>query len=237
MPHHYIAAPCSDEGSEHLWHGYPDECFSITSFADSLVALVLYGGPWGTQPPITVVKMALVVDFVSIRQSQAETSLAGGWNGSWEFPMGIANTVHSRTETNEQNARIGRHLTIIGTAMTRDDFHKRVGERLLDAHSCPDRKHCSVCKGRIPRGLADVFQLLAAGMSLTDVHLFSRWRPSQGLRAVLKADGVKLIHHHLSEIPSADLNANRYYSIWDGTEMQDHEFRSAVWAPAWKRGR
>jgi len=61
--------------------------------------------------------------------------------------MGVTNTVYSRTEVNEQNARIERHLTLIGTAMTCEDFHKAVGEKLLDVHSCPDKKHCDICRG------------------------------------------------------------------------------------------
>jgi hypothetical protein len=73
-------------------------------------------------------------------------------------------------------------------------------------------------------------------MSLTTIQLFAKWRPSQHLTTILKADGIALLHHDLDEIPTADLEANRSYSIWDGTEMQAHEFRNSVWAPAWKRG-
>jgi hypothetical protein len=232
--HNYVTAIYKDDTAEHLWHGYPDECFAVGSLADSIVAQVLYGG-WGTQPPVTTVKMALVIDFCSTRESEAEASLAHGWNGSWEFPMGITNTVHSRIETNAQNALFERHLTLIGTAITCDDFYHSVGERLLDVHSCPDHKHCGVCKGRLPRALADVFQLLSAGMSLSTIHLFAKWQPSNHLSEILKADGIEVVHHDLSEIPTDDLEANRSYSIWDGTEMQAHEFRDAIWAPAWKR--
>ena len=144
-----------DDGSEHLWHGYPDECFALMFFADSLVARDS-GRGWSIQPPLTVVRKALVIDFVSEREAQAEASIQHGWNGTWEFPMGVANTVYSRTEVNEQNARLERHMTLIVTAMTHEDFHKAVGEKLLDVHSCPDKKHCNVCRGRIPRGLAYV---------------------------------------------------------------------------------
>ncbi len=149
--------------------------------------------------------------------------------------MGVANTVYSRTEVNEQNARIERHISVIATAMTHEFFHKTIGEKLLDAHSCPDKEHCTICKGRSPRGLADVFQLLSAGTDQPDVHLFSRWTPSKDLTAILKADGVNIVHHDLSDIPVADLEANRAYHIWDGTENQGHEFREAVWAPAWRK--
>jgi len=233
-PHAYLVPDDPSDNGDHLWHGYPDECFAMTSFTDSLVAQVLYGA-WATQPPITAVKMALAIDFVSHRQAEAEASLGRGWNGAWEFPMGIANTVNSRTVINEQNARIGRHLTLIGTAMTGNDFHTRVIDRLLDVHSCPDRKHCEICQKRESRGLADVFELLAAGTSLSEVHLFSHWRPDDQLVALLKADGVSIIHHELTDIPEADREANRYYTIWDGTEAQGHDFRDAVWSPSWKR--
>lgn len=120
-----------DDGSEHLWHGYPDECVALTSFADSLVAQML-GHGWWVEPPITVVRKAFVIDFASDREAQAEASIQHRWNGTWEFPMGVANTVCSRTELNEQNPRIDRHLTPIATAMTCEDFHKAVGEKLLD---------------------------------------------------------------------------------------------------------
>jgi hypothetical protein len=226
MKHDFLVKG-ADDGTEHLWHGYPDECFAMTSFADSLVGYILRNG-WWVQQPVTVVRKAMVVDFVSERQAQAEASLPHGWNGSWEFPMGIVNTVYARTETNEQNARIDRHLTLIATSMTHEDFHKKVGEKLLDVHTCPDKKNCKTCKGRISRGLADVFQLLAAGTGESEVHLFSNWAPSSELRQVLRADGVRLVHHQLFKIPFADRNANRSYHIWDGTEDQGHEFREAV---------
>jgi hypothetical protein len=53
MGHDFLNTLVPDDGSEHLWHGYPDECFSFSSFADSVVALILYDG-WGIQPTITV---------------------------------------------------------------------------------------------------------------------------------------------------------------------------------------
>jgi hypothetical protein len=233
MTHDFLVK-LKDDGSEHLWHGYPDECSALTSFADSLVAHVLDRG-WWIQPPISVVRKAFVIDFVSEREAQAEASLLHGWNGTWEFPMGVVNTVYSRTEVNEQNARIERQLTLISTAMTIQEFHTAVGEKLLDVHSCPDRKRCDKCKGRIPRGLADVFQLLSTGTNESEIHLFSEWTPGDELVAILDADGVRIIHHDLTEIPLADLNANRSYHIWDGTENQAHEFREAVWAPAWRK--
>jgi hypothetical protein len=231
MRHDFLNKVVPDDDSEHLWHGYPDECFSFSSFADSLVALILYGC-WAIQPPITVVRKAIIVDFVSERQTQAEFSLGHGWNGAWEFPMGVVNTVHRRVETNEQNAEIGRHLSVIGTAMIQQDFHSAVGEKLIDVHSCQD-KACIICTTRTRRGLADVIQILAGGTKESDVHLFAKWKPSEDLIEPLCADGITIIAHPLDAIPSRDLEANRYYHIWDGTEQQAHEFREAIWAPSW----
>jgi hypothetical protein len=221
-----------DDGSERLWHGYPDECFSFTSFADSLVAHVMYGG-WSVQPPVTIVRMALVVDFISAREDEAEASLPHGWGECWEFPMGVTSTRHS-TPVNVQNERNQRHLTLIGTAMTRDDFHRAISEKLLDVQSCPDKLSCELCQERAPRGLGDVFSILAEGTAQSEVHLFSRWMPSENLANSLAADGIRIVAHPLSAIPTADLKANKHYHIWDGSEDQAHEFRSVVWAPAWK---
>ena len=233
MRHDFLNKLVPDDGSEHLWHGYPDECFSFSSFADSLVALILYGG-WGIQPPVTVVRKAIVVDFVSHLQSQAEMSLGHGWNGAWEFPMGVSNTVHSRVETNEQNAKIGRHLSLIGTAMTNEDFFRAAGEKLLDVHSCRDTS-CKICSTRSRRALTDVFQILATGTKESEVHLFARWTPSDDLIEPLRADGITIVSRPLDVIPRRALEANRSYHIWDGTEQQGHEFREAVWAPAWMK--
>jgi hypothetical protein len=231
MRHDVLNVLVPDNGSEHLWHGYPDECFSFSSFADSPVALILYG-EWGIQPPITVVRKAIIVDFASDRQAQAEVSLGHGWNGAWEFPMGVANTVHSRLETNEQNAKICRHLSVIGTAMTNEDFFRAVGEKLLDVHSC-HIKSCKICSGRMRRGLADVCQILSSGMKESEVHLFAKWTPSDDLVELLRSDGITLVAHPLARIPSRAIEANRCYHIWDGTEQQGHEFREAIWAPSW----
>jgi len=189
MRHDFLNMLVPDDGSEHLWHGYPDECFSFSSFADSLVALILYGC-WAIQPPITIVRKAIIVDFVSDRETQADVSLSHGWNGAWEFPMGVANTVHGRVETNEQNAEISRHLCVIGTAMTHEDYFRAVGEKLLDVHSCPD-KSCQICTTRTRRGLADVFQIQAGGTKESEVHLFAKWTPSKELIKPLRADASR----------------------------------------------
>jgi hypothetical protein len=141
MEHDFLNELVDDDGSEHLWHGYPYECFAFGSFVDSLVALVLYGG-WGVQAPVTVVRMALVVDFVSEQQSDAESSLRRGWNGTWEFPMGTANTVHRRVRKSAQNARISRHLSLIGTQMTPQDFDHAVVNRLIDLKESKSGRIC-----------------------------------------------------------------------------------------------
>jgi hypothetical protein len=232
MRHDFLNTRVPDDGSKHLWHGYPDECFSFTSFVDSLVGLLVCGG-WFIQPPITIVRKAIVIDFVSEREAQAESSLAHRWSATWEFPMGTTTTKHSRVEVNEQNAKLGRHLTLIGSAMTHEDFFHAVGEKLLDHHNCTDPS-CTICATRIKRRLADVFQILASGTMQSEVHLFSRYKPSPAIIEPLRADGIALIAHDLDEIPLHDLEANQYYHLWDGTEDQGHEFRKAVWAPDWK---
>ncbi len=147
--------------------------------------------------------------------------------------MGAVSTVYGRRETNEQNALIERHMLFIGTAMTMGQFHRAVVEKLLDTHTCKDPA-CSVCEARFSRGLAEAFQLLADGTGQAAIHLFAKWRPSNELLKRLSADRIEIRWHHLGEISAADLEANRTYSIWDGTPAQEAEFLSLVWAPAWK---
>jgi hypothetical protein len=221
-----------DDGQEHRSHGYPDECYSLTTFSDSLVALA-YEGIRIMQPPIVGLRNAIIVDFVSKTQSHAESSLLHKWNGAWELPMGAVNTVYGRRETNEQNAVIERHMLFIGTAMTMGDFHRLVIERLLDSHSCAD-PNCKICKTRFSRGLAESFQILADGTEQAAVHLFSSWLPNEELVSKLAADSIEIRHHPLSQIPREDLAANRAYSIWDGSPAQADAFLRTVWAPAWK---
>jgi hypothetical protein len=67
------------------------------------------------------------------------------------------------------------------------------------------------------------------------IHLFSRWQPSPELRAVLREEDVEIQWNPLSSIPSADLEANRSYSIWDGTAAQHHDFVRSLWSPSWQR--
>ena len=131
--------------------------------------------------------------------------------------MGVVNTIHSRTETNEQNALIERHLCLIATGITMREFRWNVAEKLLDTHSCKDR-NCRVCTLRFPRDLALVAAILSDGASLKTINLFSKWAPSYPLEAKLKADEISIAWHPLSDIPSAHLEANRRYSIWDGNE-------------------
>jgi hypothetical protein len=231
----YFAGPAPDDGAAHLWHGYPDECYSFTSFADSLVALA-WGHGWYAQPPYVTLRNAMIVDFESASEEEAEASIAGGWNGAWEFPFGAAATVHRRVEIDEQNARIWRHLAVITTGMPMEDFHAGVIEPLLDARMCPEPE-CDACKRRGARHLEDVFVALADGSDQSAVHLFSAWEPSRKLMVLADAAGVDIRHHRLGEIPKDDLEANRSYHIWDGTPQQAERFRRAIWAPAWRRAR
>ncbi|HEY1976396.1 MAG TPA: hypothetical protein VGG89_07625 [Candidatus Baltobacteraceae bacterium] len=229
--HAFIASPQPDGGEERLWHGYPDECYAFTSFADSLVALA-WGHGWYAQPPMVDLRNAIVVDFASSTEEAAEASITRGWNGAWEFPMGVVNTVASRVEMNAQNARIERNLSLIGTAMRQAEFHENVVNELFDRRLHPD---CGKCEGRPERTLADVFRILAHGTDQVAVQLFSKWDPSPALRESLSASRVAIIHHPLDSIPREDLEANRYYHIWDGSPLQAEQFRRTVWAPAWRR--
>ncbi|TAM88244.1 hypothetical protein EPN42_09670 [bacterium] len=232
MTEHNFISKAADLGGERYSIGYPDECRDFALFADSLAALVT-DGTWMIQP-FTQKQLAIVVDFVSETQSEAEASVPHGWNGAWEFPMGVVNTVHSRTETNEQNARIGRHLCLLATGETMRDFYWNVTEKLLDTHSCTDR-NCGICTSRFPRDLSFVLTILAGGLGFGAINLFSRWEPSQGLRDVLAAEGLELLWKPLGSIPAVDLEANRYYSIWDGTELQREDFLTRFWSPGWSR--
>lgn len=224
----------SDDGAEHRTHGYPDESYSLTTFADSLVALA-YEGVWILQPPMVDLRNAIVVDFISETEEQAEASMLGGWNGAWELPMGAANTVYERLETNAQNAFIQRQMLFLGTAMTMGDFHRQVIEKLVDVHSCKV-ENCPICAGRFSRGLPEAFQILADGTDQAAIHLFSKWQPSIRLREKLSADEIEIRWHDLQEISTADLEANRFYSIWDGTPDQAADFLAMFWGPPWKHG-
>ena len=228
--HDYLS-PLPANPGDRYYHGYPDECRDFAMFSDSLSALIT-DGAWMIQP-FTQKMAASVVDFVSTTESEAAASIAHGWNGAWEFPMGHVNTVHSRTETNAQNARMGRHLSLIGTGFTMRDFFWNVCEKLLDSHTCADA-NCAKCKSRFPRDLAMVFTLLAQGLGLETVHLFSKWEPSPALRQGLAGEGIALHHRALSDIPAADLEANRYYSIWDGSDAQSLDFLAKFWSPSWR---
>ena len=180
--HAYLAAPRSDAGEEHIWHGYPDECYSFTAFADSLVALA-WGHGWYMQPPMVDLRNAIAVDFASSTEEEAvEASLAGRWNGASEFPMGAINTVSSRVETNAQNARIERHLALIGTAMRQSEFSETVIQQLFDPRTHPG---CEKCAEKPIRTLGDVLAILADGTDQAAIHLFAQWEPSQRSCAIL----------------------------------------------------
>ena len=234
-PDLYSAATLADAGAKHLWHGYPDECHAFTSFADSLVALA-WGCGWYPQPPYVGLRNAMIVDFASRSEEEAEASIRAGWNGAWEFPMGTVATVRSRTEVDAQNARFERHLALIATGMPIGEFHHDVIEPLLDPRTCP-RPQCDTCKRRGARRLEDVFVSLGDGTGQRAVQLFSAWRPSSKLLARVDAAGIEIRTHPLDEIPKEDLEANRFYHIWDGTPLQAQEFRRTIWAPAWRRAK
>lgn len=227
-----MAEPAADIGAEQMWHGYPDECYSFTVFADSLVALA-GGHGWYHQPPMVGLRNALTVDFCSGTEAEAEASLRG-WNGAWEFPMGTVATTAARVALNAQNDRVTRHIALLGTAMRQEEFHAAVIEPLLDPRTCPDR-NCTTCGGREIHDLAEVFVILANGTDQDVVHLFSRWEPGVELRRRTTAKGVELKRRPLGVIPSDALEANRQYHIWKGTPLQAQEFRKTVWAPGWQR--
>ncbi|HKU82346.1 MAG TPA: hypothetical protein VJP76_09280 [Candidatus Tumulicola sp.] len=222
LGHDYLAGPAADPGAEPMWHGYPDECFAFTSFADSLVALA-WGYGWYPQPPIVGLRNAIVVDFCSPSEDRAAASIERGWSAAWEFPMGTAATVASEISVNAQNTRLQRQLAFIGTAMRQDEFHAAVVEPLLDSHSCPDCD-CAECATRKPRDLADALTILARGTDQGAVQLFSAWHPSDGLRQRVAGRGVELRHHALRSIPADALEANRSYHIWSGTPLQPSSF-------------
>jgi hypothetical protein len=226
-PHDFVSR-MPDQGDQHVWAGYPDECARFTAFADSLVGLLM-DGRWYSRR-FTHKRLAVVVDFFSKSQSQAESSLSHGWNGALEFPMGCINTVRGRAETNEQNALIERHLSLIATGYTMRQFLRSVSERLIDGRTCNDR-FCKICVLRWPRDLAMTIAFFAK-LRHSTVHLFSRWQPSQTLTAVLRSEGLELRWIPLAAIPSVDLEINRHYSIWDGTRAQHSDFVKRFWGPS-----
>jgi hypothetical protein len=189
-------------------------------------------GEWRIQP-FTQKRLAIVVDFASETQADAEASLKCGWNGAWEFSMGCVNTVRSRIETNEQNARIERHVALIAPGDTMREFFWGVTEKLLDANSC-NKPDCARCKMRFTRDLAMTFSIFSKS-GFPTIHLFSNWQPSPELRALLRAEDVEIQWNPVSAIPSSDLEANRYYSIWDGTAGRHDDFMQRLWAPSWQQ--
>ena len=228
---HDFISNAPDVGGERISSGYPDECMDFATFSGSLAALVT-DGEWIVQP-FTQKRTAVILDFASDTEAEAEESLQRGWNGAWEFPIGCVNTVRSRIETNEQNARIERHLSLVATGDTMREFYWGVVEKLLDPHSCKD-PDCRVCKGRFERDLA-LTMVIFADLGFSTIYLFSRWQPSARLREVLRKEQIEIQWNPLSAIPSGDLEANRYYSIWDGTQKQYEDFIQRFWAPSWQR--
>jgi hypothetical protein len=228
--HDFISHEPAEDGAR-IAAGYPDECLDFTAFAGSLAALIT-DGEWLLQP-FTQKRLAIVVDFASETQAEAEDSLKRGWNGAWEFPTGCVNTVRSRVETNEQNARLERHLSLIATGDTMREFFWGVTEKLIDANSCREPT-CAKCTIRFARDLAMTLSIFSK-TGFRTIHLFSRWQPSAELRAVLREEDVEIQWNPLASIPSPDLEANRQYSIWDGTATQYDDFMRHFWAPSWQR--
>jgi hypothetical protein len=54
----YLASSAAGDG-ERRSHGYPDECYALTTFAESLVALA-YEAVWVLQAPIVDLRNALI---------------------------------------------------------------------------------------------------------------------------------------------------------------------------------
>ncbi|MHB8462938.1 MAG: hypothetical protein ACYDA1_09845, partial [Vulcanimicrobiaceae bacterium] len=198
---HEFLSSVPDTGGERISAGYPDECSDFLSFGASLGALVTQGE--FLLQPCTQKRLAIVVDFYSQTQAEAEASLEHGWNGALQFPTGNVNTIRSREETNEQNARIERHISFIATGDTMRDFYWNVIEKLLDGHSCDD-SNCRICEGRFPRDLALALTVLADGLKLKSIYLFSQWEPSATLRETLGESGIALQWNPLLAIPKDD---------------------------------
>ena len=231
--HDFIAREQPDTDRTPVFHGYPEECFAYTAFADSLAVLAT-GRDWAAQPHISGSRTAIVVDFVSTTERGAEASIGESWNGPLEYPMGATTTLRKTVEINHQNDRKWRHLALIATGMTLSDFQESVTIQLVDSRTC-NKKKCTICAGRPNRRLDDVFRILARGTSQHTVHLFSKWKPSAALVAKLGSDDISIRHDFLDAIPAADLEANRRYHVWGGTPLQGQEFREAFWLPGWKR--
>jgi hypothetical protein len=229
LPHDFLSTVSCEDGAERISAGYPDECLDFTSFTGSIAALVTEG-KW-LNNPFTQKRVAIVIDFASTSESEAEASLHSPLNGAWEFPMGCVNTIRSRVETNEQNARIERHLSIVTTGESMREFHPAVIERLLDVHSCRDAE-CAICRTRFERDLALMFTIIG-DFGFPEVHLFSNWEPSLKLRTTVELGEIYIKWNPLFAIPAADLEANRFYSIWDGPEPQYQDFLRRHWAPSW----
>ena len=230
--HTFIARDRPDTSDTPVFHGYPDECYAYAAFADSLVALS-WGEGWRQQPPIVSLRTAIVVDFASETEQDAQASIGESWNGVWELPMGATSTLQACVELDAQNERSTRHLALIATSISHGDFERRVTRELVDSRTC-NKKGCDVCANRADRDLADVLRILANGTGQSAVQLFSNWQPSDALQTKLDDANIAIVHHALRSIPAADLEANRSYHVWGGTPLQGQEFRRAIWTPQWK---
>jgi hypothetical protein len=230
--HRFTARAQPDVDATPAFHGYPDECYAYAAFAASLVGLA-HGDEWRQQPPIASSRCAIVVDFASSSEREAQASIKDSWSGVWELSMGAVSTLQQCEEFDAQNERSTRHLALIATGMSQGDFERRVTKELLDARTCAT-KHCEICAGRPDRDLADVLRILANGTEQNLIHLFSRWEPSDALRRRLQVADVRIERTPLGAIPAAELEANRRYHVWGGTPLQAREFLQSVWTPQWK---
>ena len=212
--HHFLSSMPDVEGRR-VFVGYPDECHDFTLFAGALAALIT-DGEWSINPWALYADLAIAIDFVSETETDAEASLEDGWYGASELPMGSVNTIQSRVEINEQNARYARHLTLVATGQKMRDFQRKAREGLLGA-----------------RSLADALRFLTTAADVSTVHLFSKWQPKQGIREEGALGTAGIVWRPLSAIPKHDLEANRRWSSWHGSKPQSDDFLNRFWSPRW----
>lgn len=223
-----------DTGGERISAGYPDECLDFTTFAGSLAALVT-DGEWLIQP-FTQKRLAVIVDFASDN--------AGGGRSESELRLERGPAVPHRLREHRALANRDKRAECQDRATSLTDCYRRYHARILLEHhgktfGCPlmQRPQCRTCQGRFPRDLSLAMTIFADWGRFATVYLFSRWQPSDELRALLRTDEIEIQWNPLSAIPRADLEANRYYSIWDGPRKQYDDFVARFWAPSWQRSR
>lgn len=223
-----LIPPTADSGAPYICIGYPDECNSFADFARYLT--VLAGGErWYCPPTCPPPPSAILLDFLSDTEAEADTSVGTSWCAPDGLHLGTFTTTSTEEDINEQNERKSRHRTMIATALDQNTFQFMVLSRVLDARSCPEL-NCTKCQGRLPRSVADVIHALVQGTGVSSVHLFSKWDPSATLRHLAERDEIELVHFPLSVIPGNLLDKHRHYTTWYGTPLQAAEFRKVRWA-------